>query len=435
MSDGRYRQRTNAAPEMTALRVLLPEGSSLSAREAVAALGAVGHLIDVLDPDPYCICRFARFVRKVYRSPRLSEAPQEFESFLLSHIKAHGYDVILPVHEHAFMLSAISDEVRKHCAVAVAPFDSFEQLQSKVKFFHLATNLQVPHPPTQVVTSPASLPLGKPMPYYVKTAFGTAGDGTWRVSSEPERARVLEELRARHSAGNLGPFLVQDIVPGRLEVAQSVFRDGELVAIHSYRQQIEGVGGSASGRISVHRPKIASTLEHLGKSLSWHGALMLDYIFNDSTGEFWFIDPNPRLGETMNALFAGVNLPQVMVCVSKGEPIEWTDTKDGIRSHILVSALLAGAIKHPSRWAVLREIMSAMRRVGRYADSREEVASIGRDFLSVLPTVFVAIRLLAGPGGAQSIATRAIRNYALSEYAANAIQARRRSRHLAASNW
>lgn len=418
---------------MTAPRVLIPEGSSLSAMEAVAALGAMGYLIDVLDPDPYCICRFSRFVRKVYLSPRLSDAPQEFESFFLSHVRDHRYDVVLPVHEHAFMLSAISDDVQKHCAVAVAAFDVLEQLQSKVKFFELASTLQIPHPPTQVVTSPASLPSGKPMPYYVKTAFGTAGDGTWRVSSEAERAKVLEALQARQSAGNLGPFLVQDIVPGKLEVAQSVFQNGELVAIHAYRQQIEGVGGSASGRISVHRPEILSTLQHLGKSLRWHGALMLDYIWNDSTGEFWFIDPNPRLGETMNAFLAGVNLPQVMVCVSQKETVKWTATKDGIRSHILLSALLAVAIKNPSRRAVVREIMSAFRRVGHYADSREEVASIGKDFLSVLPTVVVAIRLLASPAVAQSIATRAIRNYALSEYAANAIQARRRSRHLTAS--
>jgi len=415
---------------VTALRVLIPEGSSLSARETVAALGATGCLIDILDPDPYCICRFSRFVRKVYRSPRLSDAPREFESFLLSHITDHTYDIVLPVHEHAFMLSAISDEIRKHCAVAVAPFEAFERLQSKVQFFGLANALHLPHPPTQVITSLAGFPLGKPMPYYVKTAFGTAGDGTWRVSSGAERTRVLEALRVRQSAGNLGPFLVQDIVPGKLEVAQSVFQNGKLVAIHGYRQQIDGVGGSASGRISVHRREIVSTLRHLGESLNWHGALMLDYIFNDTTGEFWFIDPNPRLGETMNAVLAGVNLAQVMVCVTRGETVKWTDTKDGIRSHILLSALLAVAIENPSRWAVLREIVLAVRRGGHYADSREEVASIGKDFLSFLPTAVVAIRLLARPRAAQSIAARAIRNYALSEYAANAIRALRRSRHL-----
>jgi predicted ATP-grasp superfamily ATP-dependent carboligase len=407
---------------VTALRILIPEGSSLSAREAVAALGATGCLIDILDPDPYCICRFSRFVRKVYVSPRLSDAPREFESFLLSHITDHTYDVLLPVHEHAFMLSAISDEVRKHCAVAVAPFEAFQRLQSKVQFFELANSLGIPQPPTQIVTSPANFPVGKPMPYYVKTAFGTAGDGTWRVSSDAERASVLEALHVRQLAGNLGPFLVQGIVPGKLEVAQSVFQTGKLVAFHGYRQAIGGVGGSASGRISVHRPKIQRTLRHLGESLNWHGALMLDYILNDSTGEFWFIDPNPRLGETANAVLAGVNLAQTMIRISQGEAVMWTDTKVGIRSHILMSALLALAIKNPSRWAVLREIMLAVRRVGHYADSREEVASMGRDLLSVLPTVVVAIRLLAHPGAAQSIAARAIRNYALSEHAAKVIK-------------
>jgi predicted ATP-grasp superfamily ATP-dependent carboligase len=418
---------------MTALRVLIPEGSSLSAREAVAALGAMGCLIDILDPDPYCICRFSRFVRKVYRSPRLSDAPREFESFLLSHLTDHAYDVVLPVHEHAFMLSAISGEIRKHCALAVAPFEAFERLQSKVQFFELARALHLPQPPTQVVTSPASFPMEKPTPYYVKTAFGTAGDGTWRVSSDAERARVLEALHVRQLAGNLGPFLVQDIVPGKLEVAQSVFQNGKLVACHGYRQQIGGVGGSASGRISMQRPEIVNALRELGKSVSWHGALMLDYIFNDSTGAFWFIDPNPRLGETMNAVFSGVNLSHVMVRVSLGETVKWTDAKDGVRSHILLSALLAVAIENPSRWAVLREIMSAVRRVGHYADSREEVASMGKDLLSVLPTVVVAIRLLARPRAAQSIAARAIGNYALSEYAANAIGALRRLRHVTES--
>lgn len=418
---------------MTPLRVLIPEGSSLSAREAVAALGATDCLIDILDPDPYCICRFSRFVRKVYRSPRLSDAPREFESFLLSHITDHSYDVVLPVHECAFMLSAIADEIGKRCAVAVAPFEAFERLQSKVRFFELASALDLPHPPTQVITSLTGFPLGKPMPYYVKTAFGTAGDGTWRVSSEAERTRVLEALSVRQSAGNLGPLLIQDIVPGKLEVAQSVFQNGKLVAIHGYRQQIGGVGGSASGRISLHRPEILSHLRHLGETLGWHGALMLDYIFNDSTGEFWFIDPNPRLGETMNAAFAGVNLPQVMVRVSKGEPVNWIDTKGGVRSHILLPALLAIAIDDPSRWAVLREIVLAVCRSGHYVGSREEIASIRRDFLSFLPTVFVAIRLLASPSVAKPIAARAIRNYALSEHAANVIVALRRSRLMTAS--
>jgi hypothetical protein len=78
-------------------------------------------------------------------------------------------------------------------------------------------------------------------------------------------------------------------------------------------------------------------------------------------------------------------------------------------------------------------VISAVRRIGHCADSREELASIGTDSLGVIPTAVVALRLLARPGIAQSIASRAIRNYVLSEYAANSIRAAWGSRHLARS--
>src|SRR5262249_10864531 len=41
------------------MRVLLSEGSSLTAREFVTTLGPHGHRIEVLDPDPFCLagCR------------------------------------------------------------------------------------------------------------------------------------------------------------------------------------------------------------------------------------------------------------------------------------------------------------------------------------------------------------------------------------------
>ena len=414
---------------MTAQRILIPEGSSLSAREAIAALGKLSYIIDVLDPDPLCLCRFSKFVRHFYQSPRLSDCPDEFEKFLLAHLSTHSYDLVLPVHEHSFLLAAIAEEIKKHSPIAVAPFNAFDRLQSKVQFFNLLNELHLPHPPTQIIASPAEFPMAKPMPFYVKTAFGTAGDGTWRLATDAARLEVLNELRARELVGNLGPFLVQDIMPGALEVVQSIFRKGELIAVHEYRQQIEGVGGSASGRISVQRPTVIVALRRLGESLAWHGALMLDYIFNDATGEFWFIDPNPRLGETMNAVMAGNNLSQTLVRLTLGDKVPWSVSKNSVRSHILLTALLATAVKERTRRAVLREMLLALRRHGHYTDSREEVASIRNDLLSIVPMAFIAMRILLRPGSAHVIVARAIQNYALSEHAANFIRASRRLRH------
>ena len=380
-------------------------------------------MIDVLDPDPLCICRFSRYVRRVHRSPSLSASPIEYVQFLLAHIATHTYDLVLPVHEHAFALSAFSEEIRRHCALAVAPLPAFERLQSKVRFFELATELALPHPPTQRVESVSAFPLSRKFPYYVKTAYGTAGDGTWRVDTAADRAHVLAALEQRELAGNLGSFLVQDVLPGTLEVVQSVFDHGELVAVHGYRQQIPGVGGSASGRIGVHRPAVIADLERLGRAMQWHGALMLDYMFDDQSGGYWFIDPNPRLGETMNALLSGVDLPQALVEVTQGRrPVTCRHSDKEVRSHILLSALLATAIKARTRRAVLSQLLSAWRHVGRFAESREEVALVSEDYLSLVPTLAVAVQLLLRTGQAQAIATHAIGNYALSARAVDVVR-------------
>jgi hypothetical protein len=44
------------------LRVLVSEGSSTSAREAITILGLSGHRVEVCDPNPYALARFSRFV-------------------------------------------------------------------------------------------------------------------------------------------------------------------------------------------------------------------------------------------------------------------------------------------------------------------------------------------------------------------------------------
>ena len=116
---------------MATQSILLPEGSSLSAREAVAALGKLRYVIDVLDPNPFCLCRFSRYVRRVYRSPRISDDPQVFVDHLLTHLSTHSYDLVLPVHEHAFLLSLITKEIEKYCAIAVASPQAFDLIKTK----------------------------------------------------------------------------------------------------------------------------------------------------------------------------------------------------------------------------------------------------------------------------------------------------------------
>jgi hypothetical protein len=47
------------------MRILLSDGAGLTARQCATVLSQAGHEVEVLSPDPLCLCRFTRRVRKV----------------------------------------------------------------------------------------------------------------------------------------------------------------------------------------------------------------------------------------------------------------------------------------------------------------------------------------------------------------------------------
>jgi hypothetical protein len=100
-------RRSGSAP----IRILLSEGSSLSARQTITALGQCGYILDVCDPNPLCISRFSRFIRRSYRCPAVGTDPRGYLAFVLQHLTRERYDVLLPVHEQAFLFAKVRDQL------------------------------------------------------------------------------------------------------------------------------------------------------------------------------------------------------------------------------------------------------------------------------------------------------------------------------------
>ncbi len=89
-------------------RVLVSEGSSLSARETITALGVAGHRVGVCDPDPFCLGRMSRFVTRFYRCPAVGKDPWAYLDFVLGVVSGAQWDVLFPTHEQAFLFSRVS---------------------------------------------------------------------------------------------------------------------------------------------------------------------------------------------------------------------------------------------------------------------------------------------------------------------------------------
>ena len=391
------------------LRVLVSEGNSTSAREAITILGLSGHIVEVCDPSPFCLARFSRFVKKFHRCPGLRVDPAGFLAFVEELLARRHFDVLLPIHDPGFLFARAQSRLRSLVGLALPGFESYRAAHSKAGFSRLLDQLGLPQPATRLVKSADELRAAIRFPAVVKTSVGTASRGVWFVRDDGDLDCALRALNAPDLSAN-GAFvdevLVQEFVAGATEKAQAVFCRGKLTGFHAYRQIAAGAGGGEAIKQSISRPNVHAMLATIGEKLAWHGALSVDYVIPDGGNTPLLIDCNPRLVEPMSAYIAGLDLLGLLLRISLGEtPAVAGDSRAGVRTHLAMQVLLGCA----SRGGTRRDIVSEYRRLlvgsGPYAGSTEELTPARLDWISAVPLAMVATSLLAAPKLAARLAT------------------------------
>jgi len=385
------------------LRVLVSEGSSTSSREAITVLGLSGHHVEVCDPSPWCLGRFSRFVRKFHRCPPLRDDPEAYLAFIETLLASGRFDVLLPTHEQGFLFARVEARLAGKVALASPSFDSYRMAHGKAGFSRVLSELGLPQPATAIVTSESELRAAVRFPAVIKTSIGTASRGIWFVRDMRGLDEAVRELVAVDAFP--GDVLVQEFVAGSTEKAQSVFRRGELLGFHAYRGIALGVGGGEAIKESVDRPQVRAMLEKIGRRLTWHGALSIDYLVPEQNPTPLLIDCNPRLVEPMSAWLAGTDLVGLLLDVSRGaKPAQLPASREGVRTHLAMQALLGIAARGRSRHTLLRECWRLARGQGPYAGSREEMTPVHTDWMSAVPLAITAMLLLARPQAANAFA-------------------------------
>jgi carbamoylphosphate synthase large subunit len=402
------------------VRILLSEGSSTNAREMITALGVAGHRVDLCDPEPLCLGRFSRFVRRVHRCPSSGGDPIGYLRFLKRLLERERYDVLFPANEQAYLFSWARDLLDPLTRCAVAPFDAFRRVQTKAAFTHLLDDLGLGHPVSSYASTWSGIEqavAGLGTPCYVKTDAGTASTGVWRIPGREALALLREELTAKGLLERARPdgFVVQRQAEGHFEQSHGIFDNGRLIALRCTRRTLEGVHGGAAAKRGVARAAVERDYEILGEALTWHGSFSADYFWDEEAGRPSYIDANPRITEPMNALFNGVNLADLQVRLSLGErlaPIP--HSTHGASSHTLVQVMLRAAGRGGRR-EVLRETVEATFRRGAFRDSHEGLTPALRDLPSAVPVAAVLGSLLVHPPLGRRLAEAAIARYSLGE--------------------
>jgi glutathione synthase/RimK-type ligase-like ATP-grasp enzyme len=409
---------------MTARRpkILLSEGSSLSSREAITALGLAGHRLELVSCNPICLGRFSRYVERVHRAPASGADPDGYLAAVLEAVKKSSIDALIPVHEQAYLFAAARHLLPPGLGIALADFEAFEQVQSKAGLAALLARLKIPQPATDIIHSAAEFAQSRPYPFFVKAAFGTASAGVWRAGNERQRDALLRQFVQTDVFAE--GLVVQAAVSGALERTQAVFDRGRLVACHIYRQVAEGPGGGDVLKLSLISAEVRKLVEQIGEALGWHGALSFDYIRDHASATPYFIDANPRLVEPMNAWLSGVDLAGALLRISLGEaPPTQGDGRPDVLTRLGLMGLLDAARRNNRRRDVLVEAALLASSSGRYRGAREELVPMWSDPWCAVPLAVVMARLLRSPKAAALLSDTAVTDYSLTPAAIHRLRA------------
>jgi hypothetical protein len=401
-------------------KILLSEGTSLSAREIITVLGLAGHRVEVCAPLRRCYCSYSKWVRGVRVLPAAGADPGAYARGVREVCARERVDVLLPSHEQAYLFAALRAREpawpEAGTAVPVAPFSAFRRIQTKSALAQTLAGAGLPHPRTSLAWSAGELAkqaaalLDAGEACVIKVDAGTASVQQ-RCLERPEDLRGLERLP--YAGG--WPAIVQARVRGPLERTQAVFGEGRLLAAHAYRQLRPGLSGGDVVKESVSRPGVVAHLEALGAHLGWHGALSLDYILegNDPSRPV-YLDANPRLVEPVNGWLSGVDLPGRLLAVALGRGSgALTVGRPGVRTRLGIPGLMERAVATGSRRAVLREAWAQRARRGAYAGTEEELNPGRWDAAAAIPYYGLLAMLLFNPGLAPGINRMVVDSFAL----------------------
>src|SRR3984957_9286289 len=182
-------------------------------------------------------------------------------------------------------------------------------------------------------------------PLMIKAAAGGGGRGI-RIAGDPAEldAQIPQASAEALAAFGDGGLYLERFVPRARHVEVQVLGDGEA-AIHLYerecslqrRRQKVWEEAPASCLSPERRLALCASAVRLAKSVGYRGAGTLEYLYDETTGEFYFIEMNTRIQveHPVTEMITGVDLVQSMLLIAGGEPLPYRQSDIALRGHAI----------------------------------------------------------------------------------------------------
>jgi acetyl-CoA carboxylase, biotin carboxylase subunit len=168
-------------------------------------------------------------------------------------------------------------------------------------------------------------------PVMLKASAGGGGRGIRIAADEAEFARHFHTAQAEAAAAfGSGALYLERFLKRARHVEVQVLGDGNRV-VHCFerecslqrrRQKIWEEALSPTIDETTRRALCASAVR-LAERAAYRGAGTLEYLYDDDTGEFFFIEMNTRIQveHPVTELIAGIDLVREMILIAQGEPL------------------------------------------------------------------------------------------------------------------
>ena len=182
-------------------------------------------------------------------------------------------------------------------------------------------------------------------PLMIKAAAGGGGRGI-RVAHTPAELQTLipqASAEALAAFGDGGLYLERFVKRAR-HIEVQILGDGER-AIHLYerecslqrRRQKVWEEAPAACLAPSRRETLCASAVRLAQSVGYRGAGTLEYLYEEQTGEFFFIEMNTRIQveHPITEMITGIDIVQTMLRIAGGEPLPYRQSDIAIRGHAI----------------------------------------------------------------------------------------------------
>jgi len=246
-------------------------------------------------------------------------------------IETGKYDSVLAFSERSTaLLIKIKDKIKNNTLIPFGTMEQFDALNDKFEIAEVCKKLDVPTPKYFKVAIEEDLSLADDFqfPVVLKCTKASGINESLRIcndkSSLIQGYKDLKKGKGTYSFFPRDIMMVQEFIQGRIYDGNFVAHNGEVIGGMTQVRiwTIPPSGGTGAYNETVHVPELFEYAKKVLQEIRWTGPVNMEYIKDETTGQYKLIEVNPRFWGTLGLSFkAGYNFPKTLLDQETDNPL------------------------------------------------------------------------------------------------------------------